>query len=104
MRVYAFEKTTYGNRPNQKTIEEGEVIELDDAQAQKLVASNSDTLMLLAEGEDVPGANEYETTMMVTPTTDRQMYPGRLSQQKKRQLQNAKRRSPHKARLTLAKG
>lgn len=108
MRVYAFEETTYGKKPNRKTIAEGEVIELPDEQAKKLVASHSDTLMLLADGEDIPGEavleeGDYETTVIIRPNFDRRMIPGRLSQQKKRQLMNAKRRSPHKARMMIAK-
>lgn len=104
LRIYAFEETEYGRRPNRTTIGKGEVVELADDEAKKLAASHPDTLLLLAEGDLVPDQdNEYQTTVMIKPRTDRAMIPGRMSQQKKRQLETARGRSKN-AHITLAKG
>ena len=102
MRIYAYEEITYGRLPNRKTIGKGEVVEIDAGQAKKLAASHPESLLLLADGEEPPKArNEFETTVVVRPEYTRQMIPGRLSPQKRRQLKAAQKRSPGRAHMTL---
>lgn len=99
-RVYAKEDFEYRHRLVPKKLRAGSVTELSNILADRLVVAHPDILLFADEAESIPAM----TTMVVTPMMNRHEIPGhpRLSDQKKRQLKDARRRSRH-AHMTLTK-
>ena len=102
--LFAYAEHEYTHRGTKYELKKGESVVVDDALANRLTAAHPDKLVILLEGENppnVPKAEGYPTSVIVRPLYDRSMIPGgRLSQQKKKLLQNARKRSRH-ARLTI---
>jgi len=96
-RVYAREDFEYKHRLLPRKLKGGQVTELSNTLADRLVAANPHVLLFADEME-----SDSLTTMVVTPMMNRHEIPGspRLSPQKKRQLKEARGRSRH-AHLTL---
>ena len=104
-RLFAYERFEYRLFGRKQVIEQGEVAEISEAMASKLSAANPEKLIVLEDGEFPPVIGDSDgvtrTVVMVRPDFNRAMIPGRLSQQKRRQLKNAGKRSRH-ARLMVS--
>ena len=95
-RVYAKEDFEYRHRMRSHELKAESVTELGNEIAARLVAAHPNVLSFADEREPAL------TTMVVTPMMNRHEIPGspRLSNQKRRQLKDARRRSRH-AHMTL---